>query len=109
MLFWPHCKPMLFRSNSTTLPINAYCSCEDSPDPDIGNWLRQNNPDPYYKKNHHQWLKEFGREQVDRQITKVVTIMKLCRDMNDFKAKFAHVFKNSPLQLTFDDINWTAS
>lgn len=78
----------------------------DAIDPDVGNWLRKNNPDPHFKKNHHMWLKEFGREQVDRQITKVVTIMKLCRDMADFRAKFAHVFKKSPLQLTFDDIEW---
>jgi hypothetical protein len=78
----------------------------DAIDPDIGNWLRENNPGPCFKKNHHQWLKEFGRDQVDKQITKVVTIMKLCRDMADFRAKFDHVFKKSPLQMTFDDINW---
>src|SRR6202035_4129099 len=29
----------------------------DAIDPDIGKWLRENNPDPKYKKNHHQWLK----------------------------------------------------
>jgi hypothetical protein len=79
----------------------------DAIDPAIGNWLRENNPDPHYKENHHQWLKKFGRDQVDKQITKVVTIMQLCRDMTDFRAKFAHVFKNSPLQMTFDDIDWT--
>jgi P63C domain len=79
----------------------------DAIDPDIGNWLRQNNPDPHYKKNHHQWLKEFGREKVHDQITKVVTIMKLCRDMTDFRAKFAHVIKKTPLQLSFEDFNWT--
>jgi hypothetical protein len=79
----------------------------DAIDPDVGNWLRENNPDPHFLQNHHQWLKKFGRDKVHDQITKVVTIMKLCRDMSDFRAKFAHVFQNSPLQLTFDDINWT--
>ncbi|QEL16462.1 P63C domain-containing protein [Limnoglobus roseus] len=77
----------------------------DAVDPDIGKWLRENNPDPHFKKNHHQWLKKFGRESVHDQITKVVTVMKLCKDMNDFRAKFAHVFKNAPLQMTFNDLD----
>jgi hypothetical protein len=81
----------------------------DAIDPDVGNWLRDNNPEPHYKMNHHQWLKKFGRQKVHDQITKVVTVMKLCRDMPDFKGKFAHVFKNSPLQLTFDDLGWTTA
>jgi hypothetical protein len=81
----------------------------DSIDPAIGNWLRENNPNPHYKENHHQWMKKFGREKVHDQITKVVTIMKLCRDMADFRAKFGHVFKNTPLQLTFDDFGWNLS
>ena len=33
--------------------------------------------------------------------------MRRCRGMADFLAKFAHVFKNSPLQMTSDDIDWT--
>lgn len=78
----------------------------DAIDPDIGNWLRENNPDPRYKKNHHQWLKQFGRKAVHDQITRIVTIMRLCRDIADFKAKFAHVFKKTPLQLTFEDIGY---
>ena len=66
----------------------------------------QNNPNPQFKKNHHQWLKEFGREKVHDQITAVVTVMKLCQNMSDFRAKFAHVFKKTPLQMSFEDINW---
>jgi hypothetical protein len=46
----------------------------DSIDSDVGKKLREINPDPHHGKNHHQWLKEFGREQVHDQITKVVTI-----------------------------------
>jgi len=80
----------------------------DAVDPDIGNWLRENNPDPHYKMNHHQWLKKFGRQRVHDQITQVVTIMKLCRDMTDFRAKFAHVVHKRPLQLTFEDMDWSA-
>ena len=65
----------------------------DAVDGDVGKKLREINPDPHYKKNHHQWLKEFGREQIHDQITKVVTIMKLCSDMQEFTEKFAKVFK----------------
>jgi len=57
-------------------------------------------------KNHHQWMKKFGRQKAHDQITRVVTIMKMCRDMNDFRAKFAHVIHQKPLQLTFEDIDW---
>ena len=81
----------------------------DAIDPDIGNWLRANNPSPRFKKNHHQWLKEFGREQVHDQITKVVTIMNLCKDMEEFREKFSYIFDKAPLQLTFDDIDWGAA
>jgi hypothetical protein len=78
----------------------------DAVDGDVGKWLRENNPDPRFLKNHHQWLKKFGRDKVHDQITKVVTIMKLCQTMPEFRKKFDHIFKNMPLQLTFDDIVW---
>lgn len=77
----------------------------DAIDPDIGRELRTKNPNPRFKKNHHQWLKQFGRDKVHDQIQRVVTIMKLCDDMDDFRGKFARVFKKSPLQLSFDDLN----
>lgn len=70
---------------------------------EVGKELRKINPDPHFRKNHHQWLKEFGRSKVHDQVQKVITIMKLCDDMNDFRKKFARVFKNSAIdpQLTF--------
>lgn len=77
----------------------------DAIDPEIGNELRKKNPNPRFKQNHHQWLKQFGRNKVHDQIQRVVTIMKLCDDMDDFREKFARVFKKTPLQLSFDDLN----
>ena len=67
----------------------------DAIDQDIGMKLRELNPSPHHRKNHHQWLKEFGRDKVSEQITKVVTIMKLCDDMDDFREKFRKVFKKT--------------
>lgn len=71
----------------------------DAVDPDVGRELRRLNPDPRFKQNHHQWLQSLGREKVNNQIQQVIAIMKLCKDMPDFKAKFAKVFQKSPLQL----------
>ncbi|MFL5340057.1 MAG: P63C domain-containing protein [Gemmataceae bacterium] len=78
----------------------------DAVDGEVGKELRKRNPNPHFLKNHHQWLKKFGREKVHDQIERVIVIMKLCNNMADFRAKFAKVFKKTPLQLTFDDLDW---
>lgn len=70
----------------------------DAVDPDIGRELRKKNPDPHFLQNHHQWLKKFGRDAVHDQITKIITVMKLCQDMTDFRHKFARLFDR---QLSF--------
>ena len=59
--------------------------------------------------NHHQWLKKYGRDEVTIQIEKVVTIMKLCDGMTEFKEKFAHVFKKTPVEMNFNDIRWLST
>jgi P63C domain-containing protein len=75
----------------------------DTIDPEVGQTLRAKNPNPHFLQNHHQWLKQFGRDKVHDQLERVVTIMKLCNDMQDFRHKFARVFQKSPLQLSFFD------
>lgn len=74
----------------------------DAIDPDVGQKLRELNPDPRHRMNHHQWLKTYGQQKLQEQLTRVITIMKLCVDMKDFRAKFAHVFRRAPLQLEFE-------
>ena len=76
----------------------------DAVDEDVGKELRKKNPNPRFLKNHHQWLKKHGKEKVHDQIKQVITIMKLCDDMNDFRDKFSRVFKKSPTKLPFDDL-----
>lgn len=78
----------------------------DAVDQDVGNELRRKNPDPHFRQNHHQWLKQHGREAVNDQIQRVIAVMKLCDDMADFRKKFAKVFQKSPLQLSFDGVDW---
>lgn len=81
----------------------------DAIDKDVAKELRKINPNPHYGKNHHQWLKEFGRDKLIGQIQSVITIMKLCDDMEEFKKKFARVFQDAPLQTSFDDVDWGVS
>jgi len=76
----------------------------DAVDKDVGKVLREKNPDPHYLQNHHQWLKEFGREKIHDHLERVIAVMKTCDDMEQFRHRFAHVFQKTPLQLGFDDI-----
>lgn len=77
----------------------------DAIDGDIGKELRKKNPQPRFLRNHHQWLKKFGRDKVHDQIERVITIMKLCNNMDDFREKFARVFNKSPIQLSLFDFD----
>jgi hypothetical protein len=81
----------------------------DAVDKDVGRELRIKNPNPHFKQNLHQWLKEYGREKVRDHLHEVLGVMKTCHDMDDFKRKFGYVFKKSPLQLTFFDLVDTLS
>jgi hypothetical protein len=81
----------------------------DAIDKDVGRELRAKNPNPSFKKNHHQWLKEFGKDKLIGQIQSVITIMKLCDNMAEFRQKFDRVFSKTPVQYSFDDIDWKAT
>ncbi|HDY67695.1 MAG: hypothetical protein JYX80_12575 [Candidatus Scalindua sediminis] len=76
----PHSRPLRWGSY---IMIFVY----DAIDSDVGDELRKKNPSPCLLKNHHQWLKDFGRDKVNNQIQQVIVIMKLCKDMEDFKGK----------------------
>lgn len=80
----------------------------DAIDPDLGKRLREINPDPRHRKNHHQWLKENGRDKLHRQLGGVIAIMKECDDMNEFRRRFEKVFRKGSSQLTFDDLDLLA-
>lgn len=76
----------------------------DAVDSDVGQELRKINPNPHYKQNHHQWLKEFGRDKVRDHLNQVIGVMKTCQDMNDFRRHFGHIFQKMPMQLSFFDL-----
>jgi hypothetical protein len=81
----------------------------DAIDGDVGQELRKRNPNPRHRSNHHQWLREFGKDKVHDQLLQVIAIMKACDDMDEFRKKFAKVFKRASgeqLEFGFDfDLN----
>ena len=80
----------------------------DSIDPDLGKRLREINPDPHHRRNHHQWLREFGRDRLHQQLGGTIAIMKSCKDMDDFRRRFASVFgRNQQLAMDFDWMDLT--
>lgn len=83
----------------------------DALDKDIANVLREVNPNPRHRRNHHQWLTpETGRRELNNQIQRVIAIMRVCDDMDEFKKKFKKAFAKVrvPAQGSFDDIEWVA-
>jgi P63C domain len=62
----------------------------DAVDGELGKELYKRNPDPHFKLDR-QWLKELGKQRVHDQIGRVITAMKLCNNMDDFRQKFAGV------------------
>ena len=78
----------------------------DAIDKDVANELRQKNPNPQHGQNHHQWLKEHGKDAVRMQINKTIGIMQSCDDMAEFKHRFAKVLSRPAIDLTaLDDLN----
>jgi hypothetical protein len=73
-------------------------------DKDVAQELKRRTPNPRFKQNLHQWLRDYGREKMSAQLYQVLGVMKTCRNMEEFKRKFDWVFKKSPYQLTFFDL-----
>lgn len=77
----------------------------DAMDQDVGKTLREINPDPQYRRYHHQWLREFGRDKVHDQLQQVIAIMKSCDSMPEFRQRFEKVFSKT-YQLPLFDFDW---
>jgi len=77
----------------------------DAMDQDVGKELRKINPEPQHGQNHHQWLRDFGREKVHDQLQRVIAIMKSCDTMPEFRRRFEKVFSKT-YQLPLFDLDW---
>lgn len=65
----------------------------DTLDPDVADWLRENNPNPEGEHHHHQWLTtEFGQPKLKYHLSQVVGIMKASATMERFKENLARAF-----------------
>jgi hypothetical protein len=75
-------------------------------DPDVAKKLKELNPNPHYRNNLHQLLREHGRDRLHQQLGGVIAIMRECNDMAEFRTRFSKVFDNGDqLQL---DLDWSA-
>ncbi len=79
----------------------------DAMDEDVGKTLREINPDPRHRQNHHQWLRDFGRDKLHDQLQRTIAIMKTCDSMPEFRQRFDKVFAKS-YQLPLFDFDWPA-
>lgn len=68
----------------------------DTLDPEIADWLRENNPNPQGEEHHHQWFtREFGYPKLRSHLMEVMGIMKASTTMERFKENIARAFMNA--------------
>lgn len=80
----------------------------DAIDEDVGKALRKRNPNPRFLQNHHQWLRQFGRDKVQAQITANIALMRNCDTMDDFRRMFHKAFgKYGDIQQLSLDFDWS--
>jgi hypothetical protein len=76
-------------------------------DEDVAAELKKRNPNPRYKRNLHQLLRDYGKDQLHQQLGGVIAIMRECNDMKEFRARFERVFERKD-QLRIVDVDWDA-
>lgn len=68
----------------------------DTLDPDVADWLRENNPNPQGQEHHHQWLtKDFGYLKLKDHLYQVIGIMKVSPTMEAFRENLARAFSST--------------
>ena len=70
----------------------------DTLDPDIADWLRENNPNPEGQEHHHQKFNPFGYKRLTDHLMSVIGIMKASPTMERFKENLALAFPNARTQ-----------
>lgn len=70
----------------------------DTLDPDIADYLRENNPNPGGHKHHHQLFNDLGYKDLMGHLMSVIGIMKASADMDRFKENLATAFPNTRTQ-----------
>lgn len=70
-------------------------------DPDVAKELKERNPNPHYRENLHQLLRDYGKDKLHQQLGGVIAIMRECKDMAEFRSRFDRVFAKKN-QIEFD-------
>ena len=67
----------------------------DTIDPEIADYLRENNPKPGGHKHHHQLFNDFGYKNLQDHLMSVLGIMKASINFDRFKENIATAFPNA--------------
>ncbi len=70
---------------------------------DVVNRLKDLSPNPHHRNNLHQYLTGEGEQVLDRQISAILTVQMLSRDMGHFRRQFNRLYRGIPEQLSFED------
>ena len=70
----------------------------DTLDPDLADYLRENNPEPEGKKHHHQLFNDFGYKSLQEHLMGVLGIMKASIHMDRFKENIAIAYPSARTQ-----------
>jgi hypothetical protein len=70
----------------------------DTLDPEIADYLRENNPNPGGAKHHHQLFNDFGYKSLQDHLMAILGIMKASVNMDRFKENIATAFPNARTQ-----------
>jgi len=76
-------------------------------DEDVAAELKKRSPKPQHGKNLHQYLRDWGKDQLHQQLGGVIAIMRQCNDMNEFRARFETVYERKG-QGRLGDFDWDA-
>ncbi len=67
----------------------------DTLDPEIADYLRENNPNPSGQKHHHQKFNDFGHKALTDHLFSILGIAKASINMERFKENLAFAFPNT--------------
>ena len=67
----------------------------DTLDPEIADFLRDNNPNPSGKKHHHQKFSDFGHKALTDHLFSILGIIKASPNIDLFKQNLAFAFPNA--------------
>lgn len=70
----------------------------DTLDPEIADYLRENNPTPQGKKHHHQKFNDFGYKALTDHLFSVLGIAKASMNLDKFKENLSFAFPNSKVR-----------